>query len=416
MAMQKVLFSLFHVSFIILLINPMPVSSDPIIVEPGSVFVKVMRFADGFNGPFGLALDGVGNLYVANEGFGVNYPGTTISRVTPDGVVATFADGFETPAGLAFNPVDGKLYVSDDHNMVYKVAPTGQIEEFFRVPEGPGNPNAIGLLTFDSSWNLYVVTHGGGPGAIYKVTPGGEWEIFVDSDDIPGGFHGPQAIAFDDEANAYTSDHSGRVYKITPERSASVFATFPVGTQGGLAFDENGNLYVASTEPAIYKVSPDGGAVSLFVIGFAQTMENYPRGLIFDEEGSLYVSEFGTGIIWKVVSKRGSVAELIREVANLNLAQGIENSLEAKLESAMNALDDVNQNNDVAAINSLHAFINAVEAQRGNKLTNEQADKLVADANNIIASLSDGSAAPAKQRRLNPRGKLPTIWGQMKAK
>ncbi len=53
------------------------------------------------------------------------------------------------------------------------------------------------------------------------------------------------------------------------------------------------------------------------------------------------------------------------------MSKTIENSLVAKLDSALNALDDTNTANDVAACNSLNAFINAVEAQRGNKITHE---------------------------------------------
>ena len=75
------------------------------------------------------------------------------------------------------------------------------------------------------------------------------------------------------------------------------------------------------------------------------------------------------------------------QVETFNLQQGIENSLDAKLDSALNALSDVNQNNNQAAINSLQAFINAVNAQRGSKITNEQADALVAVAQAIINSL-----------------------------
>lgn len=83
-----------------------------------------------------------------------------------------------------------------------------------------------------------------------------------------------------------------------------------------------------------------------------------------------------------------AILDLIITVADMNLHQGIENSLDAKLNAALNALDDANQNNDVAAVNSLYAFINAVEAQRGKKLTDAQADTLVTEASNIIAMLS----------------------------
>jgi hypothetical protein len=67
-------------------------------------------------------------------------------------------------------------------------------------------------------------------------------------------------------------------------------------------------------------------------------------------------------------------------------------SLDSKLDEALSALVDVNVNvnNDGAACNSFAAFINAVEAQRGNKLTNAQADQLIAAAQGIQALLSCG--------------------------
>ena len=75
---------------------------------------------------------------------------------------------------------------------------------------------------------------------------------------------------------------------------------------------------------------------------------------------------------------------LVEEVINLNIQNGISNSLDAKLDSALSAIDDLNQNNDVAAINSLNAFINAVEAQRGKAITEDEADTLIDEAQAII--------------------------------
>ena len=81
------------------------------------------------------------------------------------------------------------------------------------------------------------------------------------------------------------------------------------------------------------------------------------------------------------------IVQLIDTVAEMNLQQGIDNSLDAKLDAAFNALDDVNDNNNVAAINSLNAFKNAVEAQRDNKLNGAQADELIDQADSIIDML-----------------------------
>lgn len=82
------------------------------------------------------------------------------------------------------------------------------------------------------------------------------------------------------------------------------------------------------------------------------------------------------------------IEQLIADVEALNLHHGIENSLDAKLDAALNTLDDVNQNNNVAAINSLEAFISAVTAQSGGKIPTADADDLIAQANLIITVLS----------------------------
>ena len=81
---------------------------------------------------------------------------------------------------------------------------------------------------------------------------------------------------------------------------------------------------------------------------------------------------------------------LANQVIALNLQKGIANSLDAKLYAALQALDDLNENNDVAAINALQAFINAVEAQRGKKISQEDADALIAAAQEIIDLLIAG--------------------------
>ena len=84
------------------------------------------------------------------------------------------------------------------------------------------------------------------------------------------------------------------------------------------------------------------------------------------------------------------IAELLEEVAGLRLPSGIENGLEAKLNAALQALEDENENNDIAAINTLGAFISAVEAQRGKKIPEAEADALIAAAMEVIELLSDG--------------------------
>jgi len=79
---------------------------------------------------------------------------------------------------------------------------------------------------------------------------------------------------------------------------------------------------------------------------------------------------------------------LAQTVFEMNIQNGISNSFDAKLDAALNALDDVVENNNVAAVNALGAFENAVEAQRDEQITNDQADILLADAQYIIELLT----------------------------
>jgi len=100
-----------------------------------------------------------------------------------------------------------------------------------------------------------------------------------------------------------------------------------------------------------------------------------------------------TMYVWSVVVRDAPTpAELIQELAqtvvSINLDAGIGSSLDAKLDSVIAALDESRKGNSASAVNLLLAFVSAVEAQRGKKLTDTQASKLVTSANRIIETLA----------------------------
>jgi hypothetical protein len=88
-----------------------------------------------------------------------------------------------------------------------------------------------------------------------------------------------------------------------------------------------------------------------------------------------------------VLTQTQALQTLTATVKSFNLKQGISNSLDAKIQNAIDALSAVNAGARADAANKLSAFINAVEAQRNKQLTGSQADSLVALASRILTIL-----------------------------
>jgi hypothetical protein len=136
-----------------------------------------------------LALDALGNLYVADS---LN---DTIRKVTPAGVVSTFAgtpgvagsaDGnasaatFSSPSGIAVDGT-GNIYVADSQNgTIRKITPAGAVTTIAGTAGVSGNTDGTGAaasftfpfsLAVDSTGNQYVAELQSG--TVRKITPAG---------------------------------------------------------------------------------------------------------------------------------------------------------------------------------------------------------------------------------------------------
>jgi sugar lactone lactonase YvrE len=236
-----------------------------------------------FLGPSGLTIDASGNLYIADTG------NNKIRKISPVGVVTTVAgtgvggsvDGDRSQASF-LAPTDvavdgsGNLYVADiSNNKIRKINPSGTVSTF--AGSGiEGSMDGVGVLasfhyprniTIDKVGNLYVSEWGSRK--IRKISPGGVVTTLagggnfgVDGTGSSASFGLPSGITIDALGNLYIADTGNNtIRKIT---SAGVVTTFAgSGVKGsldgllstatfndifGITIDHFGNLYVVANE------------------------------------------------------------------------------------------------------------------------------------------------------------------------
>ena len=317
------------------------------------------------NGPFGLALDAAGNLYIADTGNQV------VRKVSTDGTISTVAgtgtagymgDGgaarsawLNGPEGVAVDGA-GNLYIADTFNgRIRRVAGDGTISTvagvgstgIFSGDGGPATGAGISLppdVAADRAGNLYIADFGNSrirqvsDGAITTVVgnPGGtptvEGELAINVR-----LEGPTGVAIDRNGVMYfveagIGSGTGLArgdYKVWKVSAAGVLTTLAgngtpsySGDRGpavaaqfngpaGIAVAASGVIYIADTQNQRVRAIAPGGTVDTVagtgIAGFngeivsPRTAQlNLPQGVAADGQGNWYVADTANNRVRKV--------------------------------------------------------------------------------------------------------------------
>jgi len=308
------------------------------------------------NGPQGLAVDSVGNVFITdrfNNRIRKVTQGGLISTVAGNGSVAFSGDngpalnaGMTAPSGIAVDAA-GNIFIADEvDNRIRKITTGGVIS----TVAGNGNAGYSGdggLATsaallqptgvaVDTAGNIYIADRSNH--RVRKVTPNGIIST-VAGTGVPGfggdGFPAastllslPTGVAIDAAGNLFITDYgNSRVRKVSTNGIISTVAgngTFAIGTDGGPAIsvgltspsgvsvDNFGNIYFVDIG-LVRKVTP-GGLISTIAgdrsSGFSgdggpsiAAQINRAQGVAVDTSGNLYIADYGNNRIRKVSNR-----------------------------------------------------------------------------------------------------------------
>ncbi len=300
-----------------------------------------------FNAPRSVALDGAGNLYIADRF------NQTIRKVTPAGVTSTlaglageagFADGagaaarFNSPLALALDNA-GNVYVADNSNQaIRKVTPAGVVSTLAGLGQTAGYANGVGSaarfsgpagIAFDASTDTLVVTEFDNH-TIRRVTLAGAVSLIAGVPGQAGALDGPALSAILESPNGVTVSSSGDIYfshflclirrlsggvVTTLVSAADCDGTASAGQPGiiqGMTLDLSGNLLFPDRGGHVIWRRTPGGALSILAgtlntpgsvdgVGSAARFSG-PTGLATDPGGDIFVADSTSNLIRRMTA------------------------------------------------------------------------------------------------------------------
>jgi hypothetical protein len=255
----------------------------------------------GISGPWDVAVDGSGNMYVANQANSITiYAAGATGNVAPVGTISGSNTGLSDPEGVAIDPVNGDIYVantaggSSEYGTITVYAPgnygnVAPIATIAGYSTGLSSPEG---LVLDASGNIYV-PNGNATITVYAAGSNGD---VAPTATIGGSYtklSSPYQVALDSSNNIYVANYQGSTGinvlefaagsngNLAPIKTIAGTKTKLDGTDG-IALDGSGNEYGAnytSNSITVYKAGSNGNRKPIRFIEGSKTELDGPEGI-----------------------------------------------------------------------------------------------------------------------------------------
>jgi uncharacterized protein (TIGR03437 family) len=245
------------------------------------------------NSPYGLILDGTGNLYIADLG------NARIRRVTPDGTISTVAGGgseMVAPRNLALDG-HGGIYISDfGGHRVFRLSSDGSLTTVAGTGVQGFSPDGTLALSAQLAYPTGLAVDR--QGALYVADSQNHWIRKVTNGVISSLTRAatPTSMVFDGLGSLYIADPSaGQIVQIPAIGTPNVLKIQAVD----LTVGRDGYLY-AVNGIAMFRISfigPStvlaGGGNLAFGDHGSSTLArlNHPSGVAADSRGNFYIAD-----------------------------------------------------------------------------------------------------------------------------
>jgi sugar lactone lactonase YvrE len=255
------------------------------VTQAGSTYVAAgavtTLVSAGLTDPFGVAVDGVGNVYFSDyaylfikEWMVANNSLTTLVSYPPS--------GFFSPYGVAVDG-PGNVYFADAYNNAIKEWTAISNSVIPLVSSGLANPRGVAL---DGAGNVYFAD------LSHKVIK--EWTAANSNVAtlISSGLSSPVGVALDVAGNVYIADNGNNTVEewmvATSNLTTLALSAFGLNNPNGVAVDGSGNVFIADTGNSRIRewTVANSNVTTIVSLGLAN-----PEGVAVDGTGNIYIAD-----------------------------------------------------------------------------------------------------------------------------